>query len=209
MKVVRAARFAGGTALVAGLYMVFWMSPGLAQDPAWAERAAWLAANRAVWAVGWWLWMLGIFAWMVLLVAFMYSYTPMHRITTMLQTGLVLIAAVFAIGCVLVWMNLLPEAGNVELAGMVDTLALSFLAAGLLMGGGVTAWIGVDLIRLHKLPWSWLAPGVVAGLCAVPSPFLLPWPFLLYAGLVSFLIWCGFLGSRRRFPEAYPEWRGL
>lgn len=205
MKLIRAARFAGIALLIASLYTFFLLRPGLAMGREWPLRQEWLSANGAYWRLGGWLWLLSIFAWMVLLVSLVYTYTPVHRITTMLQNGLLLIAAVLLILGVIVWMSVLPDAANGDWASFVDGLALTLLGAGLFMGGAVTAWMAADLATMGEMPWLWASPGIGAGLLALPSPFLLPQPLLLVVGLVSFLGWCLFLGSRRKIPRPFPE----
>jgi hypothetical protein len=154
--------------------------------------------------------LLAIFGWMVLIVTLMWSYIPGHRVATMLQNGLIVIAAVLAIGGVVTWMNVLPMvAGQPQAAAMVpviDALALGLLGAGLFMGGGVTLWHLVDLVRLGFLPISWTWPGFAAALCLLPAPWLLPGGLLVLSGSVLWAGWCLFLSTRVRWPSAYAEW---
>ena len=89
---------------------------------------------------------------------------------------------------------------------VIFTLALGALGAGFLMGGAVTAWIGLDLAQEDSLNWAWGLPAVVAGLLAVPSPFVLPMPWLLVAAGVVWLGWGLFLVTRREMPNAFSEW---
>ena len=209
MKIIVAARFAGIVFVLAGLVTLLGLGPGL--DPL-AERAVWFANHGGLWALGGWLWLLAIFAWMVLLVSFLWSYSPAHRIATMLQSGLMLIAATLTIAGVLVWMNLLPsviESGR-ELVAFVDGLAMTLCGAGLFMGGIVTAWIGMDLRRMDKLPDGWVLPGILAGLLLIPTPFLLPrMTITLWLALAVFVAWCAVLAFQRKQPAAFPEWLGL
>lgn len=165
----------------------------------------WFGENMNQWTLGGWLWLLAIFAWMTLLVTFMYTYTPVHRVSTNLQSGLMIIAAVLLILGVLVWMSLLPQALSTDWQEFVNHMALTFLSGGLFMGGGVTAWISIDLAMLRKLPRLWMAPGVLAGLLVVPSPFLFPSTNHLLIALAVFCLWCGMLGIRRTMPAPYPE----
>lgn len=173
-------------------------------------RSDWLSQSAPLWVAGWWLWLLAIFTWMVLLVTIMWTYLPGHRIATMLQSGLTIISALLLIiGCVS-WMGLLPlTAGWSDAARfmpLVDGLALSMLGAGLFMGGAVTAWIASDLSRLNHLPWRDTALALAAGALALPSPFLLPTPYLLWGSAACFVAWCVQLGLRSRLPSAFPEW---
>ncbi len=206
MKLIRAARFAALVLLVTYVFTRLYLGPGMDTSQAWPQRQEWLVAHSLAWSLGGWLWMLTIFAWMLVLVALMHEYTPVHRVSTMLQSGLVLISAVLLLAGVLVWGHVLPRMAGPETAGLADALALTFLGGGLFMAGGVTAWIGVDLALLEKLPRLWLSLGVLAGLAALPTPFLLPRTELLHVGFLSLLVWCAFLGSRTRLPSAFPEY---
>jgi hypothetical protein len=208
MKLIRAGRFAALVFATTVLYALLVLTTPLQVEGLWTLRQEWLMANPLQWMAGGWLALLAIFAWMVLLVALMYSYLPAHRIATMLQSGLLIISAVLLIGGVIVWMNLLPRAADADWAAFVDGLALTFLGAGLFMGGGVTAWIALDLGRLQLLPWTWTLPGIGAGLLMLPSPFVLPNPILILPALALFFLWTLIFGMRRRVPSAYPEMVG-
>lgn len=210
MKIRYAVGFSGTAVLVAILYSVLVMRPGARIIGVLFPRQVWLVENTGLWALGGWISLLAIFSWMVVVVTLAWSYLPAHRVSSMLQSGLLIISAVLAIGGVVIWMNLLPFSAHQdnanELIPFVDTLALSFLGAGLFMGGAVTAWIGVDLIRLGYLPLAWIAPAVAAGVLVLPAPVLLPQSWYL---AVSSLIWCGwcvFLATRREIPSAYSAW---
>jgi hypothetical protein len=212
MKIINAARFAGFVFIATGLITLLGLGPGLDPRLDGGARADWFAANGGLWMVGGWLWLLAIFAWMVLLVSFLWSYSPAHRIATMLQSGLMLIAATLAIAGVLVWMNMLPAAVETggDLLAFTDGLALTFFGAGLFMGGIVTAWLGMDMRLMDKLPNGWVLPGILAGLLLIPSPFLLPRITLhLWLALAVFIAWCAILAVQRKQPDAYPEWLGL
>ncbi|MEM7536520.1 MAG: hypothetical protein AAF639_30330 [Chloroflexota bacterium] len=211
MKLSYAALLSGITALTATLFTILLMRSGLRVQAVLLPRQEWLLDNMGVWAIGWWLWLIVIFGWMVLLVTLMWSYTPAHRVSTMLQSGLMIISAVLLIIGVAVWMNLLPLAINdlnpESMTGLVDMLALSLVNSGLFMGGLVTAWITLDLALLKKLPWLWLAPGIAAGILAAPSPFLVPqWPELLALSGVCWLVWCVLLITRQEAPARYDEY---
>lgn len=210
MKIINAARFSGTVFLIAGLYAFFLTNGGMRSTASVLDRQAWLDANGLIWMVGGWLWLLAIFTWMVLLVAFMWSYLPGHRIPTMLQSGLMVISATLAIIGVIVWMNMLPfVAGRVDAENfvpIVDQLAFTFMGAGLFMGGAVTIWISYSLQSEQFFPRSWTIPGIIAGICFLPSPFLLPHPQLIIYGLIAWVLWCAFLGTRREMPNAFSEW---
>ncbi len=206
MKLIRASRFATLVLIVTYAFSRLSLGPGMDTSQAWPQRQEWLVAHSLAWSLGGWLWMLTIFAWMLLMVALMHEYTPVHRVSTRLQSGLVLISAVLLLAGILVWSNVLPRMVTPETAGLADALALTFLGGGLFMAGGVTAWVGVDLSLLEKLPRRWLSPGVLAGLCVLPTPFLLPRTGLLHVGFLALLVWCAFLGSRTRLPSAFPEY---
>ncbi len=133
----------------------------------------------------------------------------------MLQSGLVVVAATLLILSVLAGMNrfglteVLSDGHPVETFGiylnLVEHFALTTLGAGLLMGGGVTTWICIDLVVLNKLPTSWMAPGAVAGVPSLLSPFLLPELRHLLLALLAYFIWCSILGLRVSLPAAYPD----
>ncbi len=212
MKIINAARFAGITYLVTGLVTLLGILPGLDGMGDFTARQAWFAANGGLWTLGGWLWLVAIFAWMALLVSFLWSYSPAHRIATMLQSGLMLISATLAIAGVLVWMNLLPAAvkSGGDLVAFTDGLAMTLLGAGLFMGGIVTAWIGIDLRLMDKVPNRWVLPGILAGLLLIPTPFFLPRITLtLWFALAVFVAWCAVLAFQRKQPAAFPEWSGF
>jgi hypothetical protein len=211
MRIQVAAGFSAVTILSCILFAIVGMGPSLRIVGVFLPRQVWLSENPLLWMGGLWLWLLGIFSWMLLLVALLWSYSPAHRITTMLQSGLMLLGAGLAIGGVVVWMNAMPYAIEQPdapvLAGLVDAVALGFLGAGCFMAGVVTLWMGLDLARLGAMPWAWLAPLIGAGLCALPTPFLLPHqPWLLAAGGVLWCAGCLHLALRRRMPQAFTEW---
>jgi hypothetical protein len=205
MKVIRAAMFAAVVFGITNLYTLFVLPTPLGVTVDWTLRHDWLVANPLLWAVGGWLGLLAVFAWMLVLIALMYAYIPAHRLSTMLQSGLMLIGAVLLIIGLVIWMNLLPTARDGDQATFVDGLALSILGAGFFMGGAVTAWIVLDLALMEKLPRLWLLPGFLAGVLAVPSPFVLPNPLLLTVSALLFLIWALIFAVQRLIPAAYAE----
>lgn len=210
MKISYAAAFSGLAFLVAILFALFIMRPGLRITGVLLPRQAWILNSPVEWSIGWWLWLVAIFSWMLLLITFMWRYTPAHRVPTMLQSGLMLIAAVLAIAGVVIWMNTLPlaasQADGMNTMMLIDMMAMGLLGAGAFMGGIVTAWIGIDLARLGKLTWAWMMPGILAGALAIPSPFLFPNVYHLFASAFFWLVWCGFLATRRKEPNPFPEW---
>ena len=215
MKLIRAARVAGVSALAAGLYSFFvlrsfYFQFAVSPDPQpSAEGSLWQ------WGMGGWLWLLAIFAWMVFLVVLKHRYSPVHRISTAIQSGLIGIAATLLIVGVLIGMNRfgMPEVLNGDpqiealyvAAMLVEQFALAAVAAGLLMGGGVTTWICIDLVLLKKLPTAWMLPGAAAGLLAILTPLLTPELRHLLIALLAYCVWCLVLGLRGSLPEAYPE----
>jgi len=214
MKLAYAALLSMSTILIAALYSGMIISAGLRINSVLLPRKEWILTNNGQWVLGWWLWLFAIFCWMVLLATLMWRYSPVHRVATMLQSGLMIVSAVLAIIGVLTWMNLLPvvmmqpdDSGQLipTYVALVDTFATSLLAAGCLMGGGVTAWIGLDLLRLQKLPSTWLAPAIIAGLLIVPAPFFLPNPYPLIVAATVWVGWCLFVATRRAEPPAFPE----
>jgi len=210
MKVIQAARFSGFTFLIATIFAIFVSRAGYRIVGVMLPRQVWIVENPALWTAGNWLWMLAIFSWMVVLVALMWSYSPAHRISSMLQSGLMVISAVLLIAGVTIWMSALPygaaQPNAIELIPLLDAIVLGFLGAGLFMAGVVTAWIGVELIRLKALPKEWAIPSVLAGLCLLPAPFLLPYFASTAAGLLLWISWCLILGTRRSMPNAFAEW---
>jgi hypothetical protein len=210
MSVPNAARFTTVVFLGAALYTWLQMRPGLAAVGLAAERQAWLALHGPVWTLGWWLWLVAIFSWMWLLVALAWSYLPAHRMAAMLQSGLMIIAAVLAIAGVTVWMALLPSAVQLgdaasgvgeTLAPLVEMLAMSLISAGCFMGGLVTSWIAWDLIRQRVLRrfWLWL-------LLLAPAPFTALHSYPLAAALGLWLVGSLWLATRPRLPSPFSEW---
>ena len=217
MKVIRAARFAAAAALAAGLYTLLAIRPIYLQSVQELPQNQLAEENLLQWGLGGWLWLLAILAWMIFLAALMHSYSPVHRISSILQTGLLAISATLLILAVLVGMNRfeLAQIGNggneltASLAmwrALFDQFALTILGAGLAMGGGLTAWLCVDLVLLGKLPRRWMAPGAVAGILALPSPLLLPESRPLMIALAAYCIWCLVLAIRTSLPAAYPDY---
>jgi hypothetical protein len=209
MKTPIAARFSLATLLAGLLYALTVLRPGLRLVGVSFPRQVWLAENPAFWSLGLWLWLAALFCWMWVLVSLMWAYLPAHRISSMLQSGVLVISATLAISGVVVWMAALPavlpmQSVN-ELLPLVDSLALGLLGAGALMGGIVTSWIAIDLMRYSPLQRGWIAAAVAAGVLALPSPFLLPFSWHLIAAALCWLIWVLWLGRMRRLPSAYPE----
>lgn len=215
MKLIRAARIAGIAALAAGIYSLLALRPFYLQSVQVQQASRLTEDSIWQWRLGGWLWLLTIFAWMILLVALKHYYSPVHRISTMLQSGLVVVGATLQIVSVLAGMNLfglteiLSDGQPVETFGiylnLVEHFALTVLGAGLLMGGGVTTWICIDLVVLNKLPMSWMVPGAVAGVLSLLSPFLLPELRHLLVALLAYFVWCSILGLRVSLPSAYPD----
>lgn len=215
MKLIRAARFSGITALVSGIYTLLLLRPIYLQSVQLSQQQSLAEESLVLWGLGGWLWLLTIFAWMVLLTAMVHTYSPVHRISTILQSGLLLIAAALLIVGVLAGMNrfglVAIENGDQSVATLailqafVDKIALTILEAGLLMGGGVTAWICIDLVVLNKLPTNWMAPGAAAGVLSLLSPLLLPESWHLVAALIAYCVWCLVLGLKGSVPAAYPD----
>lgn len=215
MNVLYPARFTTVVCLSAAAYTWLQMRPGLMTVSMTVERQAWLAQHGALWSLGWWLWLAAIFSWMWLLVALAWSYLPAHRMAAMLQSGLMVIAAVLAIAGVTVWMAVLPAAGQFgsatagageTLAPLVDMLAMSLVSAGCFMGGLVTSWIAWDLIHQKVLTRFWLWLLVLAGLLLAPAPFTALHPYPLAAALGCWLLCTLWLSTRRRLPSPFSEW---
>jgi hypothetical protein len=211
MKLLFAARFSGLAFVVAGLYTFFLMGPGLRLASGVDLRQAWVLDNVRLWHLGWWLWLIAIFSWMVVLIGLHWSYLPAHRVEGMLQSGLMVIGAVLSIAGILVWMAVLPvifaQGDPAEiLTPLADALALGLLSAGLMMSGGATAWIALDLLRQKVLSRGWLVFPLVAGLSAFASPLLVPSPYHLFVALACWVAWCGWLATRPRLPSPFVEW---
>lgn len=215
MNVPNAARFTTVAFLGAALYTWLQMRPGLDFAGAFVERQTWLLLHSGVWRLGWWLWLLAIFSWMWLLVALAWSFLPAHRMAAMLQSGLMVIAAVLAIAGVTVWMAVLPVAFGLgdatagaggNLALLVDMLAMGLISAGCFMGGLVTSWITWDLMRQKVLTRFWLWLLVLAGLALAPAPFIALHPYPLAVALCCWLLCTLSLSTRRRLPSPFSEW---
>lgn len=215
MKLINAARFAGITFLVAGIYSTTVMQPIYSLMIEGQQQHGWLAEVLPRWTIGGWLVLLSILAWMTLLVTTMYSYSPVHRVSTMMQSGLIVIAAVLLILGILIGLTRIeglavgrvgpnPLATTANGVAYLDDNAMAVLRAGLLMGGAVSAWIGIDLALMGKLPPLWLAPAIIAGVALVPAPFLGLSAWQLLIALAGFLVYCLVLGARRTLPESYP-----
>lgn len=210
MKVILAARFSAFAFLLAALFTAFVTRSGFRIVGVLLPRQAWLLDHSALWALGWWFWLTAIFSWMTVLVALLWSYLPGHRIGSMLQSGLMILAALFLTTAALLWMNLLPFAAAHAMATdfvpLIDMLALTALGAGFLMMGGVTGWICVDLWRGKLLPLWLVSPGLLCALALLPMPFYLPGTVLPALGILLWVVWCLLLGLRRSLPSAYSEW---
>lgn len=205
MNVIPAARIGASTLGLMILFALFVLGEPLNVAGEWLGRSSWLAANAIPWMTGGWLALGSIFTWMMLLVTLIHRYLPAHRVVTMLQSGLMIISALLLIAGVIVWMNLLPRAEDAAWAAFVDGLALTFLGAGLFMGGVVTSWIAYDLGRYNFLSWPWVAPGIASGLVALPAPFLLPNRIVVMTAVTLFFVWTLFFAVRRSVPSAFPE----
>ena len=176
--VAYAARFTSITFLLAALYSGLELRPGLHIVGVLIPRLAWVLNHPATWQVGWWLWLLALFGWMWLLITLVGAHLPARRVTTMLQFALAISAAVLAMSGILVWMQVLPVLFRYktlinEMTPVLDALVLGLLGLGLLLGGLVTAWIGWDLWRQQVLPRVCMLLLIGAGLCTLPSPWLL------------------------------------
>ena len=210
MKLLYASRFTLLAFIAASALFLWQSSSGVAVRGVQIRRLGWIIENQTLWSLGWWLWMVTIFAWMWLLVTLAWAYLPAHRVQSMLQSGLMLIAAVLAIAGSLVWWTTLPviamqQTGAMQLA-VVDSVALGFVGAGLLMAGIVTAWIGYDLWRQNHFPAAWVLLQIAAGVQIGVSPFLFPAYWHLIGALVCWLLWLGYLALRPKMPSAFAEW---
>ncbi|MYH60876.1 MAG: hypothetical protein F4148_03630 [Caldilineaceae bacterium SB0675_bin_29] len=213
MRLIRAARFAGVAALAAGIYSLLVLRPVYLESVQTPHPQAAAEESYWQWELGGWLWLLTIFSWMILLAAMKHYYSPVHRISTNTQSGLTVISATLLIVGVLVGMNRFglrgilygnsPVETVAAVGDFVDYVALTILAAGLLMGGCVTTWICVDLVILNKLPVTWMVPGAVAGVLSFFSPILLPEIRHLLVALLAYCVWCIVLGMRYSLPAAY------
>ncbi len=212
MKILIAARFALLLYLVAPIFTYWQLSAGIQVSSIQFRRLIWILEHPLGWSVGWWLWMIAIFVWMWLLVALLWAYLPTHRIQSMVQSSLLVIAAVLAILGVIGWSQLLPVlAAQKEVSGLLillDTGVLGIFGAALLMAGAVTAWIGFDLLRQRHFANLWVAFLIATGLLMLPSSFLLPRNQHLLAALACWLVWCGYLATRRHLPNPFIPHRG-
>lgn len=211
MKIQQAARFNAVLWPVILFYTVIIMTPGLRVTSVHFPRQGWLAAHENWWAIGCWLWLLAIFGWLWLLMALAWSYLPVYRMTSILQSGLLLIGATLAISGVIVWMTVLPpamrQANATMLVPLVDALALGLIGGGAFTGGVVMLWIGLDLYRQGVLARRWLTFCLVAGFCALPTPFLLPFPYLLAVAALCWWGWALYLALQARLPSRYTQWQ--
>lgn len=211
MKIQQAARYNAVLLPAVLFYTGITIAPGLRVAGVHFPRQGWLVENSFFWAAGCWFWLLIIFGWMWLLVALAWSYLPAHRIASMLQSGLLLIGATLAISGVIVWMAVLPPAMRQDnatlMTPLVDALALGLIGGGAFMGGIVTLWIGLDLYRQRVLTRGWLALCLGAGLCALPTPFVLPFPYLLLAAALCWWGWSLYLAVLSPLPSLYAAWK--
>lgn len=211
MKVQQAARFNAVFWPAMLFYTIVTMAPGLRITGVHFPRQGWIVDNSFFWTAGCWFWLLAIFGWMWLLMALAWSYLPAYRLASMLQSGIMIIAATLAISGVTVWLALLPPVMRQEsatmLAPLVDALALGLIGGGAFMGGIVTVWIGLDLYQQGVLARGWLMLCALAGLCAVPTPFLLPFGYLLAVAALAWWGWALYLAFRPRLPSPYAEWQ--
>ncbi len=192
------------------------MWPGLYLVNELSLRQSWMLDHALQWTLGCWLWLLSLFSWMVLLITLMWSYLPAHRVSGMLQSGLMIIAAVLAIAGITVWMNVLPaafaQATSLQAdlatgpAPIVDALALALLGSGCLMGGATTAWIAYDLIRQRHLSVTWLLLPLTSGFCLIFASFFQFNLYLLLTSLLCWLTWCIWLSIQRDLPSPFPTW---
>lgn len=215
MKLIHAARFTGSTAFAAGIYSFVLIRPLFSHYGQASGQQTAAEESHIYWELGGWLLLLAVFAWMVFLVTMMHTYSPVHRISTNLQKGLLPISATLLIVSVLVGvarfrLSLPSLTGSTAadvalLPDLLNQIALTTLGAGLFMGGGLTVWICLDLVLLDKLPAKWMVPGAFAGILSLLSPLLLPNMLHLLAALVAYLAWCLVFGLRRALPPAYPD----
>lgn len=175
-------------------------------------RQAWLLDHSLQWMAGWWIWLLAIFGWMWLTVALAWTYLPAHRVASMLQSGLMLIGAILLIAGVVLWMGVLPviaaQPDVATLILLIDTVALTLVGSGCLMGGIVTSWIGVELYVQRVIPRPWPLLCVVAGLSLLPSPFLFPllFPYHLLFAVLCWWLWSLYLALLPKLPSPFAEY---
>lgn len=210
MKVPNASRFNVVILLAAVAFTLLISRPGLRVVGVQFPRQGWILENALFWQIGWWLWLAAIFGWMWLLIALAWTYLPAHRVASMLQSGLMLIGAVLAIAGVTIWMGSLPvamaQADATALILLVDTLALGLIGGGCLMGGIVTAWIGLDLFQQRVITRPWTVVCMLAGLIALPTPFLLPSPYHLLVAAICWWLWALYLALLPRLPSPFAEY---
>ncbi|MEZ4677219.1 MAG: hypothetical protein R2932_23675 [Caldilineaceae bacterium] len=191
-----------------GTYLFLW--PGLRIVGVQFPRQSWILTHAMGWRGGWWLWLLAIFGWMYLLATLAWTYLPAHRAAAMVQSGLMIISAVLLIAGVTAWMGVLPvvmaQPDASALLLLVDAFALNFLGAGCLMGGVVTAWIGYDLWRQRVVSRPWTLFCIGAGLAAIPSPFLFPFPFHLLLTALCWWLWAFYLAVLPRPHSPFAEY---
>jgi hypothetical protein len=212
MKVHHAARFNIVIWIAVVALTLIYLLPGLRMIGVQFVRQAWILEHPVQWMVGWWLWLFAIFGWMWLLVTLSWTYLPAHRVASMLQSGLLIIGSVLLILGVIVWMGVLPvvvaEQEATSWIRLVDTLALTLLGGGALMGGLVTTWIGLDLFRQQVLARPWSLFCIIAGLSAIPSPFLFPllFPYPLILSILFWFCWSIYLALLPRLPSPFAEY---
>ncbi|MEZ4866927.1 MAG: hypothetical protein R3C14_36735 [Caldilineaceae bacterium] len=211
MKIPNAARFNMLIILAALPFTLLELRIGIRISGVHFIRQGWILEHPFFWQWGWWLWLAVIFGWMWLLITLMWSYLPAHRVTTMLQSGLMLIAAVLAISGIIVWMAALPQIMTQENAAalipLVDALALGLIGGGALMGGAVTAWIGLELYQQQVLSRLWVPLLIMSGLAALPSPFLLPNVYGLLLAALCWWLWAIYLAFLPCLPSPFPAWK--
>lgn len=219
MKIPYAARFAALAFLIAALHTSLQLPSGLIPlDPTLTGdlmvRQSWLLELALQWRVGLWLWLVAIFSWMVVLVVLTWNYLPAHRVAGMLQSGLMLIGAVLAIAGINVWMGGLPtllatSIPDGQLVALVDVLARTLLGSGMMMGGITTAWIAYDLIQSKLLARGWVGLLLASGIGALLAPFFAFNMLVLGVTAFCWFLYCLWLATRRRLPNAFANWEGL
>jgi hypothetical protein len=205
------SRLSAATLTAAVLYSLFVMRPGLRIVGVSFPRQAWILEHPFLWSLGLWLWLAVIVGWVGVLISLLGAYAPLHRISTMLQCTLLLIAAALAIAGLAVWMTALPATLRLpsvnELLTLVDGLALGLLGVGALLGGVATSWAALALMRFSPLQKRWVTMAALAGALMAPSPFLLPFPWHLLAAAICWWAWTLYLGAPRRRSDADPAAR--